>query len=134
MRGFAKLLVVVVVLGGLFSYVLLPGLIEDQVAGRIQAALGTPTQPEVDVSSNFPPELLLGRIDRVQVTSSQMSVQGVAFYNARADLRDVRVSIPSLLEGAPSIETSSCSLSAETPALYIDQNQACLGYLGLGPF
>jgi LmeA-like phospholipid-binding len=132
MSGLAKKLVVLLVLGGLFSYLVLPGLIEDQLAQRLQAAFGAPTKPSVEVSSNFPPELLLGHIDRIQVTMDQISLQGGALYNARMDLRGVYVSVPSLLEGSPRIETQSCSLSTEVPALLINQNQLCLSYLGLG--
>jgi hypothetical protein len=127
MRGFAKKLAVLLVLGGLFCYLVLPGLIENQLAGRLQAAFGATTEPDVEVSSNFPPELLLGRIDRIQVKGLQSS----AFYNAQADLRDVSVSVPSLLEGDPRIGARDCSLSIEAPAVFIDQDQACLGYLGL---
>lgn len=127
MRGFATKLAVVLVLGGLFCYLVLPGLVENQVAGRLQAAFGATTEPDVEISSNFPPELLLGRIDRIQVTG----LQSAAFYNAQADLRDVSVSVPSLLEGDPRIGARDCSLSIEAPAVFIDQDQACLGYLGL---
>ena len=133
MRGFATKLVVVLALGGLFCYLVLPGLIENQLAQKLQVAFGAPTQPDVQVTSSFPPEMLIGRIDRVQVTTEQMSLQGVPLYNARADLRGVNVSMQSLLEGRPSIETQSCSLSAEAPAFSINQNQVCLSYLGLGP-
>src|ERR671911_243536 len=133
MRRFATKLIVLLALGGLFSYLVLPGVVENQLAQRLQEAFGAPTKPDVEVSSSFPPELLLGRIDRIQVTMDQMNLQGVALYNARADLRGVNVSVPSLLEGSPSIETESCSLIVEVPALLIDQNQACLSYLGLGP-
>jgi hypothetical protein len=35
--------------------------------------------------------MLLGHIDRVRVSADQMSLQGVAFYDARADLRGVSV-------------------------------------------
>ncbi len=132
MRGLATKLVVLLVLGGLFSYLVLPGLIENQLAQRLQAALGAPTKPDVEVSSSFPPELLLGRIDRIQVRANQISLQGVALYSFRADLRGVNVSVPSLLEGNPRIETQSCSLRAEAPPLLINQNQACLSYLSLG--
>jgi hypothetical protein len=110
----------------------LPLVIESLIAWRLQTAFGTPTKPDVEVSSNFPPMMLLGRMDRVQVTMDQASLQGVAVYNAQADLKDVKVSVPSLLEGNPTIETQSCSLSTETPPIFIDQNQACLNYLGLG--
>lgn len=133
MRGFVTKLVIPLVLVGLFSYLVLPGLVEDQIARRLQESIGAPTKPEVAVSSSFPPEMLLGRIDRVQVSADQMNLQGVAFYDARADLRGVSVSVPSLLEGSPRIETRSCSLGASAPAVQIDENQACLGYLGLGP-
>ena len=132
MRGCVTKLVIPLVLVGLLSYVVLPGLVEDQIARRLQESIGAPTKPEVEVSSNFPPEMLLGRIDRVRVRSDQMNLQGVAFYDARADLKGVSVSLPSLLEGSPRIETRSCSLGATAPAVQIDQNQACLGYLGLG--
>jgi hypothetical protein len=132
MRGLATKLVVLLALGGLLSYLVLPGVLENQVAQRLQGVLGAPTMPVVEISSSFPPELLLGHIDRIQVTMDQISVQGVPLYNARVDLRGVNVSVPSLLEGNPTIETQGCSLSAEAPALLINQTQVCLSYLGLG--
>src|SRR5918995_5473683 len=132
MRRFATKLIVLLALGGLFSYLVLPGVVENQLAQRLQEAFGTPTKPDVEVSSSFPPELLLGRIDRIQGRMDQVSLQGFALYNARADLRGVKVSVPSLLEGIPGIESTSCSLSVEVPAVSIVENQACLSYLGLG--
>ena len=123
---------VLLVLVVLFLYLVLPLVIESLIAWRLQTAFGTPTKPAVEVSSSFPPELLLGRIDRIQVRMDQANLQGVAVYNAQADLKDVKVSVPSLLEGNPTIETQSCSIRAETPPIFITQNQACLGYLGLG--
>jgi hypothetical protein len=66
-------------LNGLFSYLVLPDLIESQLTRRPQAAFGAPPKPDVEVSSSFPPELLLGRIDRIQVTMDQISRQGVVF-------------------------------------------------------
>ncbi len=127
------MLIALLVLGGLFCYLVLPEMIENQLAQRLQEALGAPTQPNVEVSSSFPPELLLGRIDRIQVRMDQVSLQGFALYNARADLTGVNVSVTSLLEGIPGIESQSCSLSVEVPAISIVENQACLSYLGLGP-
>ena len=132
MRGFAKILVALLVVGGLFCYLVLPGVIENQLAQRLQVAIGAPTKPDVQVSSSFPPELLLGRVDRIQVTTDQISLQGVPLYNARVDVRGVKVSMSSLLEGNPTFETQGCSLRAEVPAISIDQNQVCLTYLGLG--
>ena len=133
MRGLATKLVVLLALGGLLCYLVLPGVIENQLAHRLQEALGAPTKPDVEVSSSFPPELLLGRIDRIQVRMDQISVQGAALYDVRADLRGVNVSVPSLLEGNPSFETQRYSLSVEVPAVSTDQNRVCLSYLGLVP-
>ena len=123
---------VVLVVIVLLLFLVLPLAIESLLAWRLQSTFGTPTRPDVEISSNFPPELLLGRIDRVQVGMDQASLQGAPLYNAQADLKGVKVSVPSLLAGNPSIETESCSLKAEAPAIFIDENQACLGYLGLG--
>ena len=132
MRGIARKLVVLLVLVGAFSYLVLPGLVENQLAQRLQGILGAPTEPVVEVSSSFPPELLLGRIDRIQVRMDQATLQRAALYNAEADLKGVKVSVPSLLGGNPTIETQSCSIRAQTPPIFVTQNQACLGYLGLG--
>jgi hypothetical protein len=132
LRGRGSKLVVLLVLVVLFVYLVLPLVIESLIAWRLQTAFGTPTKPEVEETSNFPPELLLGRIERIQVRMDQANLQGAALYNAQADLRGVKVSVPSFLEGNPTIETQSCSLSAEAPAIFINQDQACLSYLGLG--
>ena len=83
-----------------------------------------------NVEWEFEAELENGRI---QVRMDQMSLQGVPLYNAQADLSGVNVSVPSLLEGSPRIESQGCSMSVEVPAFSIDQNQECLTYLGLAP-
>jgi hypothetical protein len=132
LRGRGRKLVVLLVLGVLVLYLVLPLVIESFIAWRLQTAFGTPTKPNVEVSSSFPPMMLLGRIDRVQVTMDQASLQGAVLYNTRADLKGVSVSVPSLIDGSLAIETESCSLSVDAPPKFIDQNQACLNYLGLG--
>ena len=83
MRGCVTKLVFPLVLVGLLSYLVLPSLVEDQISRRLQGSLGAPTKPQVEVSSSFPPEMLLGRIDRIRVRSDQMNLRGVAFYDAR---------------------------------------------------
>ena len=132
LRGRGRKLLVILVLVVLLLYLVLPLVMESFIAWRLQTAFGTPTKPNVEVSSNFPPMMLLGRIDRVQVRMDQASLQGVLLYNARADLKGVSVSVPSLIGGTLAIETESCSLSVDAPPIFIDQNQACLNYLGLG--
>jgi hypothetical protein len=132
LRGHGRKLAVILVLVVLLLYLVLPLVMESLIAWRLQTAFGTPTKPEVEVSSNFPPMMFLGRFDSVQVRMDQASLQGVLLYNARADLKGVSVSVPSLINGSLAIETESCSLSVDAPPIFIDQNQACLNYLGLG--
>ena len=131
MRRTTRNLLVLLVLVGLFSYLILPGLIEGQIANRLQTAFGTPTKPDVQVSSNFPPLMLLGRIDEVRVTMEQANLRGAIFYNTRADLEGVKISLPLLVQGDLDVTTTSCSLSVESPPISTTENQACLGYLGL---
>ena len=130
-KGLTRKLIVVLVLVGLFSYLILPRLIEDQLARRLQTAFGTPTKPDVNVSSTFPPAMLLGHIGEIKVTMDQANLQGAVLYNTTADLKGVDVSVPQLLQGDLTVETESCSLNVESPPVFIDQNQACLSYLGL---
>jgi hypothetical protein len=132
LRGRGRKLVVILVLVVLLLYLVLPLVMESLIAWRLQTAFGTPTKPNVEVSSKFPPMMLLGRFDSVQVRMDQASLQGVPLYNARAELKGVSVSVPSLIGGNLAIGTESCSLSVDAPPIFIDQNQACLNYLGLG--
>lgn len=132
MRGLATVLVALLSLAGLFTYLVLPAVIEDQLAQRLQEGFGLPTKPDVEVSSSFPPELLLGRVDRIQVRADQVSLQGLALSGVQAEVRGVNVSVPDLLRGDLGIEAQSCSLSAEAPAVSINQEgQECLAYAGL---
>jgi hypothetical protein len=89
-------------LGVLVLYLVLPLVIESFIEGEVQTAIGG--KPEVEVFSTFPPMMLLGRIDRVQVT-------GLPYpYNVRVvSLKGVSVSVPSLINGNPSIKAASCS-------------------------
>ena len=121
MKGLAAVLGVLLVLAGLFCYLVLPGLIEDRLALRLQVGLGLPTKPDVEVSSSFPPELLVGRIDRVRMDTG----------SARADVRGANVSVPSLLRGEPILEAESCSLVAEVPGASTQQYLDCSGYVVL---
>jgi hypothetical protein len=70
-RGLAAVLGVPLVLAGFFCYLVLPGVIEGQLAQRLQERFGLPTKPDVEVSSSFPPELLLGRIDQVRMDAAR---------------------------------------------------------------
>ena len=132
MRGLAMALVALSVLAGLFSYLVLPAVIEDRLSQRLQEGLGLPAEPDVEVSSSFPPEMLVGRVERIEVGADRVSLLGLALGGARMELRGVNVSLAGLLRGDLRVEAQGCSLSAEAPAILINQNQVCLGYLGLG--
>src|SRR5215217_2982689 len=110
LRGRGTKLVVLLVLGVLLLYLVLPIVIESLIAGSLQTEFDTSTKPDVEVSSKFPPMMLVGRIDRVQVTMDQLSLQGRRYNNARADLEGVSVSVPSLIAGNLEYETEGCSL------------------------
>ena len=120
LRGRGSKLAVLLVLGVLVLYLVPPLVIESLIAGQVQTALDTRTKPDVEVSSIFPPMMFLGRIDSVQVTLDQPSLQGRPLYNASADLQGVSVSVPSLIAGNPSIEAENCSIPIDR---YTDQIQ-----------
>jgi LmeA-like phospholipid-binding len=117
---------------GLFSYLLLPGLIESRFAANLQERYGLEQKPMVEVSSNFPPELLLGRIDRIEVQIDQLTREGILLRDLRIDLKDVDVSVPSLLQGDLEREIRSGSLRAEVPEEsindYLRENDLGLEY------
>jgi LmeA-like phospholipid-binding len=130
-RRSTRNLIVLVILVVAFSYLILPALVEGQIANRLQTAFGTPTKPKVVVSSSFPPLMLLGRIDEVKVTMDQANLQGAILYNTTADLHGVKISLPQLVQGNLNVTTTSCSLNVQSPPISITENQACLSYLGL---
>jgi hypothetical protein len=105
--------VVLFVLGVLVLYLVPPLVIESLIAGRLQTQLETSTKPEVKVSSSFPPMMLLGSIDQVQLTSKQIILpDGEVVHDARVDMSGVSVSVPSLIVGKPAFETESCFVEA----------------------
>lgn len=117
---------------GLFSYLVLPGLIESRLATNLQESYGLKKEPMVEVSSNFPPELLLGRIDRIEVRIDQLMREGILLRDLRINLEDVDVSVPSLLRGDLEREIRSGSLRAEVPEEsindYLRENDLGLEY------
>ncbi len=104
LRGRGSKLAVLLVLGVLVLYLVPPLVIESLIAGGVQATLDTTTPLNVKVDSKFPPMMLLGRIDRVQVTVDRPYNDDLI-----VDLDGVSVSVPSLIAGKPSIEAEKCS-------------------------
>ncbi len=135
-----KILIVVAVVAGvlllvvgLFSYlVLLPGLIESRLAMNLQGRYGLEEKPEVRVSSDFPPELLLGRIDRIGVRIDRLTREGILLRDISIDLRDVDISVSSLLQGDLERDIEAASLRAEVPEEsindYLRENDLGLEY------
>jgi DUF2993 family protein len=100
---------------GLSTYLVLPGLIERWVVAHLRQEYGLAREPDVEVSSGFPPELLLGRVDRIEVHMDQAVQEGILLRDIRMDLGGVYVSLPSLLRGDPEGESRTAFLSAEVP-------------------
>ena len=101
---------VLLLVAGLFSYLVLPGLIESRLATSLQGRYGLEEKPAVEISSGFPPGLLRGRIDRIEVQINQLKHEGLLLRDVRIDLRDVSM-LMSLLRG--DLETRAGSLRAE---------------------
>lgn len=116
--GVAAVLLIVL---GLFTYMLLPGLIEMPLAVNLQAGYGLEEKPSVEVSSNFPPELLLGRMDRIEIQIDSFTKEGIRLQDLRIDLKDVDVSVPGLFRGDLEREIRAASLVAEVPEESINE-------------
>ncbi len=106
---------------GLFSYLMTPNLIERWLATNLRQEYGLAREPEVEVSSSFPPELLLGRVDRIEVHIDRMVQEGILLRDVRMDLRSVDISLPSLLRGSLQGESRAAFLRAEVPEASINQ-------------
>jgi hypothetical protein len=118
LRGRGSKLVVLLALGVLVLYLVPPLVIESLIAGRVQTALETSKKPDVEVSSTFPPMMLLGRIGKVTVSSEQIILpEGDVAYDATATLRGVSVSVPSLIVGEPEYEIKSCFVESRVGAI-----------------
>ncbi|MBV9453909.1 MAG: LmeA family phospholipid-binding protein [Rubrobacter sp.] len=85
---------------GLFSYLVLPGLIESHLATSLQGRYGLEEKPAVEVALGFPPGLLLGRIDWVEVRMDWLKREGLLLRNVHIDLRDVSMLIFARRPGA----------------------------------
>jgi hypothetical protein len=105
-------------LGVLVLYLVPPLVIESLIAGRVQTALGTQTKPDVKVSSDFPPMMLLGRISRVEVSLEQITITQpdgdvVTHFDPVVNMSGVSVSVPSLIVGELKYEAESCFVQAQ---------------------
>ena len=107
---------VIFILAGFFVYLLLPGIIESRLAASLRESYGLEEEPTVEVSSSFPPELLLGRVDGIEVRMDSFVREGIRLRDARVDLRGVDVPVRSLLSGGDlERETRAVSLVASVP-------------------
>ncbi len=102
-------------LAGLFSYLMLPGLIESRLAANLKERFELEQEPEVEVFSDFPPELLLGRIDRIEVRIDQPALGGILLPDLRVNLEDIDVPVRSLWGGDLEREIPTGSLLVEVP-------------------
>ena len=131
---------VIFMLAVLFVYVLLPGIIESRLAASLRESYGLEEEPTVEVSSSFPPELLLGRVDGIEVRMDSFVREGIRLRDARVDLRGVEVGVRGLLSGVDlERETRAVSLVASAPEeeinAYLRKNDLGLqgGKVDVGP-
>ena len=107
---------VLLVLAGFLVYSLLPGIIESRLAASLRESYGLEEEPTVEVSSSFPPELLLGRMDRIEVRMDSFVRDGIRLRDVRVDLKGMDVPVRSLLSGGDlERETRAVSLVASVP-------------------
>lgn len=100
------------VLATLFSYLMLPGLIESRLAANLKEGYGLKQEPEVEVFSSFPPELLLGRIERIEVRVDLVRA-GLPLRDLHISLHDIEVPVRSLWYGDLERQIPTGSLAAE---------------------
>jgi hypothetical protein len=100
---------------GVFAYAVLPALIEARLAANLKERYELEEEPTVEVYSNFPAKLLLGRIDRIEVHMNSYTREGILLRDLRMNLEDVDVSILSPLRGNPERDIQGASLVAEVP-------------------
>ncbi|MDP8926691.1 MAG: DUF2993 domain-containing protein, partial [Actinomycetota bacterium] len=94
---------------------MLPVLIEARLATNLQERYGLEEKPEVEVSSGFPLELLLGRIDHIEVHIDHLRREGILLREVRIVLEEVNLSVLSLLQEDLEREIQAASLVAEVP-------------------
>lgn len=125
---------VLLLAAGFFSYLVFPGLIESRLAADLRGSYGLAEEPEVEVFSSFPPEMLLGRIDRIGIQIDQLPREGVLFRDVRLELQSVDVSWQSFFEGRLEYENRTNSLVAEVPEESINAylRESDVGLLGNG--
>ena len=106
---------------GVLANAVLPALIEARLATNLKERYELEGEPTVVVYSNFPAELLLGRVDRVEVHLDSYTREGILLRDVRMDLEDVDVSILSLLPDNPERDVQRASLVAEVPEESINE-------------
>ena len=141
----ATLLLCAVVL--ISTYTFLPPLLENLVARDLQNRLGLSERPEVVLTSNPPPNVLLGRFEEGRVTITNPELGGVRPDKATVDLRpfdlDMLGSLASgrirgegPLSGALRVELSEeevASLaSSSAPSVRVTGVELGEGYLAVG--
>src|SRR3712207_2645428 len=103
------------------AYAVLPALIEARLATSLKERYELEEEPAVEVYSNFPAKLLLGRIDRIEVHMNSYKGEGILLRDVRIDLEDVDISVLRPLRGSPERAIQRASLVAEVPEESINE-------------
>ena len=112
LHGASFVLAILLVLVGLSSHLVLPSKIESRFATNLREEYGLLLEPEVEDFSDFPPELLLGRVDRIGGQIDQLMREGKPLRDLRKEFRNADFSMWSLLRGYLEREIQAGSLVA----------------------
>ncbi len=104
---------------GLSSHLGLPSEIESRFATNLREEYGLLLEPEVEVFSDFPPELLLGCVDRIGGQIDQLTREGKPLWDLRIEFRNADFSVWSLLRGDLERELQAGSLVAVASLSFI---------------
>ncbi|MDP8926188.1 MAG: DUF2993 domain-containing protein [Actinomycetota bacterium] len=110
-----------VLLVGVLAHTVLPVLIEARLAASMKDRYELEEEPRVEIYSNFPAKLLLGRIDRIEVHIDSYTREGILLRDLRMNLEDVDVAILSPLRGDLEGGIQRASLVAEVPEESINE-------------
>jgi hypothetical protein len=114
-----KLLIVLIVLAGLLVAADRIGVVvaDHEIAGRVQTAYNLPSKPSVSVHGfPFLTQVVSGHYDEIDVSTGQLTTQGVTVDDLVAKLTGVRAPMSDLLgHGSSSIAAAQVSGTATVP-------------------
>lgn len=112
--------------------------VEGRVSGAVQASLGLPVRPDLDLEG-FPFSLSFfrGRFDHVEVTVTDVELEGLRLDRVTLRLADVRFEPGEMLRGAARIRsrggTGEAEMSEQALTAFVQEHDAPVDVRLLGP-